>query len=124
MRYSGATFHVAPNVPVYRLTVNANFRVGPDRSQASLQVIPAGTPVPIAYFVNGESVGGNTDWALCFLYVNGAYTSGFLHSSVLAAAPAPASGPTPEEVAALVKQGRQAGAKGAADAAAAYAAKQ
>lgn len=124
MRYSGATFHVAPNVPVYRLTANTNFRVGPDRSQASLQVIPAGTPVPVAYFVDGESIGGNDDWALCFLYVNGAYTSGFLHSSLLEEVDKPASGPTADEVADLVRQGRIAGAKGAAKAATDYAAAQ
>lgn len=121
MRYSGADFHVAPNVPIYRLTDNSNFRAGAARNQASLQVIPAGTPIPVAYFVDGEDIGGNAAWALCFLYVNGAYTSGFLHSSLLKAEPAPPSGPSADEVAALVKAGRKAGAQGAADAAATYA---
>jgi hypothetical protein len=71
--------------------------------------------------VKGEMIGTNDEWALLFLYVNGAYTSGLTHTSVLARAEGPAPGPTADEVAALVKQGRKAGAQGAADAAAAYA---
>jgi hypothetical protein len=121
MRFGGAQLHVVPGVPVFRFTENAHFRAGPARDQASLQVIPAGTVAPLAYFVNGEMIGTNDEWALLFLYVNGAYTSGLTHTSVLARAEGPAPGPTADEVAALVKQGRKAGAQGAADAAAAYA---
>jgi hypothetical protein len=118
--FGGSAFAVDPSVPRYHLVVGANFRAEPTTKSPSLGVIPAGSVVPVAYWVDGESLNGDDQWAIAWLYV-GQYREGFLHRSVLGAPSTPASGPTADEVAALVKQGRKAGAQGAADAAAAYA---
>ncbi|HEX7023129.1 MAG TPA: hypothetical protein VF171_09750, partial [Trueperaceae bacterium] len=69
--------------------VGANFRAKPTRASDVLQPdkagLPKGTVVPVAYWVDGEDIDGDDQWAETRMYVNGAYTLGYFHRSVLGA---------------------------------------
>jgi hypothetical protein len=82
--FSGSAFAVDPSVPRYHLVVDANFRAQPTTKSPSFGVIPAGSVVPVAYWVDGESLNGDDQWAIAWLYV-GQYREGFFHRSVLGA---------------------------------------
>jgi hypothetical protein len=93
MRFGGAALSVEPSVPRYRLIANANFRSQPTTKEPSYGVLPGpsgqgkndGTIVPVAYWVDGESLGGDDQWAFALMYVGGAYINGYFHRSTLGA---------------------------------------
>jgi hypothetical protein len=90
MRFGGAALSVEPSVPRYRLITGANFRAGPSTKTPALQDdkvvgIPKGTIVPVAYWVDGESINGDDQWAFALMYVGGAYINGYFHRSTLGA---------------------------------------
>lgn len=94
LRFGGSALSVERAVPRYKLIVGANFRAEPSTKSAILQAdpkgMPAGTVVPVAYWVDGESLNGDDQWALAFLYVD-QYRPGFFHRSVLGAPDAAAA---------------------------------
>jgi hypothetical protein len=89
MRFGGSELSVLKGAAQFRLNAGANFRDGRTLQSAVLQTFPAGTPIYPAVSIDGESVGGNDQWAGCFMYVGSAYVWGHFHTSVIDAPAAP-----------------------------------
>jgi hypothetical protein len=88
MQFRGSELKTLEGAAAFTLSVGANFRADRSTASASLATFPAGTPIYPAVSIDGQDIGGNDQWAGCFMYTGAAYVWGYFHTSVVKA-PAP-----------------------------------
>ena len=89
MRFTGSQLKVIDGAAKFTLSAASNFRAAATRQSDAIAQFPAGTPVYPSVSVDGELIGDNDQWAMCFMYVGTAYVLGYFHTSVLQAPPVP-----------------------------------